>query len=204
MSSIFNNVSNYLPYTTIRGINKQLYSENQQYCKIASHIYMDDMKLIHNQNNSIVYYEYDQVFYAVVIKNDYHIIYKVKQVDQYIVLTIHKKLSEPLDDNSIVDIDIINKFKIFKSRGCEDMIENYSKTNTSNELLKTFTNYFKPEVMIDMLYLYVYLHSNCVLLDNEIINDETKKFNLNKLPKKSFLQKIYDMYNVLYVRVNLL
>lgn len=202
MSSIFNNVSNYLPHTTIRGLNKQLYTENKQYCQLASHIYMDDMELIQNQNDSIVYYEYNQIFYAVMIKNNYHIIYKLKLVDQYLVLTILHEL--PKHEESIVDVDIMSKFRIFKSRGCEDVMDDFSKKNTANQLLKTFTNYFKPETMIDMLYLYIYLHSNCVLLDNEIISYEPLKFNINKLPKKSFLKKIYEMYNILYVRINLL
>lgn len=201
MSTLFNKISDYLPHTTIRGLNKQLYSDNKEYCQLASHIYNSDMLSIKDQNNTILYYDYNQIYYAIIKKNDYYIVYKLKQVNEYLVLTIHKKLPENL--NNIMDVDIMSKFKIFKSRGCEDVIDNYSKINTSNQLLKTFKNYFNPEVMHDLLYLYIYLHSNCVLLDHEIIKYERKKYNMNKLPKKKLLQEIYDMYNILYVLINL-
>ena len=53
--SVFNNVSKYLPHTTVRSINKQLYHKNVEYCELAKNIYNDDMKLYTNKNNTIIY-----------------------------------------------------------------------------------------------------------------------------------------------------
>lgn len=195
--SLFNNIVNYLPYTKIRGINKY-YTEQQNtnYCKISSFIYDDDMKSI-DGNNTIKYYLYEDIYYAVVNNK---IVYKLRQVDDYLHLSIHDKVEE-LDN--VIDVDMMSKYKILKSRGCEDMIENYAKDNTKSLLLKTFKNYFKPDTLFDILYLYIYLHSNCFLLGYEKL-PTNQKFNMNKLPKNTLLQEIYDMYNVLYVHVDLL
>jgi hypothetical protein len=198
MSTVFTKISDYLPHTTIRGLNKQLYQNDKEYCHIASHIYNSDMKLIENQENTITFYDDNHTYSAILNKN---IVYKLKQVNEFIVLKITKKTKIL---NSIIDVDVMSKYKIFKSRGCEDMIENYSKNNTLSQLLKTFKNYFNPDVMIDMLYLYIYLHANCVLLGIYDFEYTRKKYNMNKLPGKNFLQEIYDMYNVLYVKINLL
>jgi hypothetical protein len=202
--SVFNNISKYLPHTTVRSINKQLYHKNVEYCELAKNIYNNDMKLYTNKNNTIIYYEYEKIIYGVMIKNDIYIIYKIKQVDQYIQLSIHKKYPKDyLDDNNMIDVDIMTKHKILKSRGCEDIIPNYSKTNTTNLLLNTFKTNFNPDIISDIVYLYMYLHSNCVLLDYEKVIDEHIMFKINKLPSEEILHKIYDMYNLLYVHVNM-
>lgn len=204
MSSIFNNVAKYLPSTTVRSINKQ-YQNSVEYCKMSSHVYNQDIIPFKKNNNTVIYYQDDEDIVAIMMTNNQYTTYKTKQIDNYIQLTIHKHKYhvDYLNDNLINDVDLLSIREILKSRGCEDVIENYSKTNTLKSLVNTFKNYFNPDVITDIVYLYIYLHSNCVLLGYEDVKDETKQFKLNKIPKDEFIQKIYDMYNLLYVHNNI-
>jgi hypothetical protein len=202
MSSIFNNVAKYLPSTTVRSINKQYHTDD--YCKRSSHVYNQDIIPFKNNDNTVIYYQDDEDIVAIMLKNQFTT-YKTKQIDNYIQLTIHKHKYhvDYLNDNLINDIDLLSSKEILKSRGCEDIIENYSKINTLKSLVNIFRKYFNPDVITDIIYLYIYLHSNCVLLGYEEVKDETKQFKLNKIPKDEFIQKIYDMYNLLYVHNNI-
>jgi len=202
--SVFNNVAKYLPSDTIRSINKE-YKNSIEYCKISSKIYNNDYLSVKNKNNSILYYQEDDLVTAVTIKNNKYVIYKIKQIDDYIQLTIYKSkyFKNDMNDNYIIDIDLLNTHHILVSRGCEDIIKNYSRDNTLKILLNTFKKYFNPDVITDIVYLYTYLHSNCFLLDYEEYKEETKQFKLHKIPKQDFIQKIYDMYNLLYVHFNI-
>ncbi len=188
ITTIFDNVKPYIPITTLRTVSKQY--ADQSYCQKAGFIYHDDMNII----DGVKYYIEDDLPYAIMNNLQYQII----KEDQY-----YKIIESNVDvKNNVIDIDIMSKYKIMKSRGCEDMIKDYSKNKTIEFLLKTFTDYFNPDVMKDIVFLYLYLYT-CLI----VLNYQPKlitKFNGDKLPKKSVLNEIYNMYNLLYVHITIL
>ena len=208
---VIENINQYLPYTTLRGVSKKF--TDQKYCEMASTIYDDDLNakqvvnIVENLNKVLYYQDADNLTYAVLEKQEsvppqfVQLSYKMTKRDDYYKLSI-KKLKES-QDLKVFDVDIMSKYQIMKSRGCEDQIKDFSKQNTLKFLLQTFTDYFNPDEMSDILYLYIYLHSNLTLL-NYPTSLSRRKFNMYKLPKASLLQEIYDMYNLLYVHLNLL
>ncbi len=209
MQTIFENIKEYIPNTTLRAINKQYHTD---YCDQAAHIYNDDMN-IQGDNllflkddkssyNHIFYYKDEEDYTVAIIKQETnYITYHMTKEDEYYKLSIKPikvEINEP-----IVDIDIMSKYQIMKSRGCEDVVKDFSKKNTIRFLLKTFTDFFNPDMMSDIVYLYIYLHSNLILL-NYTVPKPFKIFKMTKLPKQEVLDQIYDMYNLLYVHINLL
>lgn len=201
MSIVYDQVLTELPFTTKRSINKSYYSLDNEYCIKAAFIYHDDMIYAKNQMNNKVIYYYNENYdvQATLTLNDNVYSYIISNVDDDIELSM-------IDDQEIgelSDIDIISKYKILKNRGCEDNVPDYAKDNTLKLLLKTFENKFNPDNMHDCLYLYMYLYTNCVLLGYEVpvVN---KKYKRDELPPQILLNDIYDMYNLLFVYLNLL
>ena len=196
--TVLENIKGYLPNTSLRSISKQF--TDQTYCDMASHIYNDDMNRIAENNNHVLYYkDADNLTYAVLQYNDKETFKMIKENNYYMIST------ESIEDEALVlfDVDIMSKYNLMKSRGCEDYSPYFSKDKTLGFLLKTFKDYFNPDIMSDILYLYIYLYTNLLLL-NYTPKKLYTKFNMTKLPKKSLLQEIYDMYNLLYVHLNLL
>jgi hypothetical protein len=199
-------ITQYLPISLKRSLNQEHKRENDQtYCQLASQIYQDDMLLVKNTfNNYVLYYYNDDYHYeSYLYFNNLIYIYNIEPVDDYYVLTIKNKFID-LTNRPLIDIDLSSQYQILKHRGCEDIIKNFSKNHILNKLQNTFTTYFNPDDIKDLLYLYVFLHSNCVLLkyDEPILT--TLYFKSHKLPKEEFLNDIYDLYNTLYIHFDLL
>ncbi len=202
--TVLETIKPYLPKTTLRGVSKHFV--DQTYCDIAGYIYNDDMLQIDvsdplSNNEYILYYkDAEDVTYAILHHDRNNIHYQMTKKDEYYYI-IQNNMD--IESFTLSDIDIMSKYNIMKSRGCEDDMPHYSKNKTLAFLLQTFKDYFNPDVMSDIIYLYIYLHSNLVLL-NYAPKKLIKRFNITKLPKKSVLQDIYDMYHLLYVHLNLL
>jgi hypothetical protein len=199
---IIKNITQYLPLATRRSLNKQFLSEHSSdYCQLASYIYNDDMYFIYNNfiNKAVFYYNNDTLHCKLHYNTTYR--YKIKHVDNTYVLSVKNKIN---DINNIVNVDLSSQYKILKNRGCEDKIKNFSKTNTLKILANFFNNYFNPDRIQDLLYLYVFLHTSCVLLNYVFIDLNQRIFKINKLPPDDFLKEIYDLYNLLYVHFDVL
>ena len=194
---IIKNITQYLPETTTRLLSKQFLSSHD-YCQLAASIYQDDMMFVKNHfKDKAVFYYNNETLYAQL--NSF--LYKVKQVDDYYIIIIKNKIK---DMTNIVTIDLLSQYQIFKNRGCEDQIKNFSKINTLKILSSFFKNYFNPDQLSDLLYLYVFLHASCVLLNYTTITLDQQAFKINKLPSQDFLNQIYDLYNLLYVHFDVL
>lgn len=200
MSKIFNEVSNYIPYTTLRSINRNYNKNDKEYCKKAAFIYKDDMLYINTAKaNKIIYYNDIDTFGILTMEN-VNYIYRIYEKDDNVVLSIRVGKN---DINDIIDIDILSKYKILKNRGCEDIIPNYARNNIKKLLLQTFKNNLNPDNVHEIMYLYMYLHSNCILMGHPQSLD-TKTLKINIVPSQAFMDEIYDMYNLIYVRLTLL
>lgn len=201
MTTVNDLVLTQLPFTTKRSINKTYFALDNEYCKKAAFIYDDDMIYIRNQQENKVLFYYNDMYdmQATIILNGITINYIIKHVNDDITLTI----TDEQEIGEMIDIDIISKYKILKNRGCEDNVPFYAKDNTIKLLLKTFENRFNPDNIQDCMYLYMYLYTNCVMLGYEepTINQVLKR---DALPPQKFLDTIYDMYNLLYVYINVL
>lgn len=205
-TTVINTIDQYIPSTLKRSLNKQYYLDNnKEYCQLASHIYNDDMLYILNNADIYVIYYYNEDYQLEACLNvkDVKYFYKIKQYDDYYILTIKNKYKD-VKSNNLVDIDLQSQFKILKNRGCEDYEKKFAKKHTIDSLKKTFKNYFNPDNIHDMIYLYVFLHSNSILVNKGQINTSKRKFKINKLPKEDFLKDIYDLYNLLYVYFDVL
>lgn len=200
--NLFDEISTHLPSTTIRSLNKNYNKMDNEYCKKAAFIYKDDMSYTRTLQFNIMYYYNDQYnIQASVNMENNNYIYKFYDKNDTVVLSIkHGKYDE---FNDIIDIDILSKYKILKNRGCEDYIPFYSKDNTIKLLLKTFLNNLNPDNIHDIMYLYMYLHSNLIYMGysqpmNKII------LKVNQLPDQSFMDEIYNMYNLIHVHLKLM
>lgn len=199
------NITQYLPTSLKRSLNKEYKRENNDaYCQFASQIYQDDMNFVKNNYNQYVlyYYNNDYDYEAYFLMNNVSYVYKIQLVDNYYILTIKNKIDDYY--KQLIDIDLTSQYLILKNRGCEDVQKDFSKLNILKKLLNVFTTYFNPDDMKDLLYLYVFLHSNCVLLKYDEPITTPLYFKIHKLPKKDFLNDIYDLYNTLYVHFDLL
>jgi hypothetical protein len=206
--NIIETITEPIPFSTKRVLNK-LYKQNNdvKYCERAANIYHDDLVYTKTniKNNVIYYYNDDYDTEAQIKLNELIYIYKITKVnDEYYVLkskNINKY--QDINNNTIIDIDLLSKFQILKNRGCEDIVPNYTKQHILKFLLNTFVDNFNPESSNDLIYLYMYLHSNLVLLgyNNDLLN---VKIKINKQPKVNFLTNLYDMYNLLYVHFDIL
>lgn len=206
MSKIFNEVSNYIPYTTVRSINKSYNKMDKEYCKKAAFIYKDDMIYINNMVGSkiIFYYNDNRDIQASLIMENYNYLYKIHDKDDTIIMTIKSiTKNDSRNPNDIVDIDILSKYKILKQRGCEDSVVSYARDNTIKLLLNTFMNNLNPDNMQELMYLYMYLHANATLMGYSQ-STETKVLKIDTVPPQAFMDEIYDMYNLIYVRLKLL
>ena len=199
LNMVLENIKEYLPKTSLRAVSKQF--TDKTYCDLAAHIYNDDMnRIVENKNHVVYYNDAENLTYAILQKEDYQLTIKMIKEDNYYTLSYEK-----FEDENLVlfDIDMISKYNLMKNRGCEDDLPYFSKNKTLDFLLKTFKDYFNPDIMSDIVYLYIYLYTNLILL-NYPTKKLFKKFDITKLPRKAVLQEIYDMYNLLYVHLNLL
>lgn len=208
--NILTTIDKYIPTNVKKSLNKQYYlNNNKEYCELASHIYNDDMHYAINNFNEFAVYYYNKKYQleAYVKHNNNVLLYKIKQKDDYYKLSIKNK--NKLSYNHIIDIDLLSQYKIFQNRGCEDFQTHFNKVNTLYSLQNTFNNYFNPDNIQDLIYLYVYLRSNCFLINyhqfdknlkkNLVHFDDIKtKYQIGQLPEEQFLKEIYDLYNKLY------
>jgi len=205
-TNIINTITDYIPNTLKRSLNKQYYLNNtKEYCELAAHIYNDDMLYVINNYNHFVVYYYNKNFQLeahLQLPNQMWL-YKIKQKDDYYILSIKNKNKE-LEFNSLIDVDLLSQYQILKNRGCEDFKKDFAKSNVIHFLQNTFNNYFNPDNIQDLIYLYVYLHSNNILIYHNQINVVKKTFKIGKIPKDVFLKDIYDLYNLLYVYFDVL
>lgn len=199
--TVYDQVLTQLPFTTKRSLNKLYLALDNDYCKKAAFIYHDDMIYAKNllDNKVLYYYSEDYDMQATITLNGVSISYIIEDVNDDIVLS----MTDEQEIGEMIDIDIISKYKILKNRGCEDNVPFYAKDNALALLLKTFENKFNPDNMHDCMYLYMYLYTNCVMLGYEE-SVVSKIFKRDALPPKKFLDDIYNMYNLLYVYINLL
>lgn len=204
MSKIFNKVSNYIPYTTLRSINKDYNKMDTEYCKKAAFVYKDDMIMVNNKpGDKIIFYYNDNQDVEAILQNTNYI-YKIQEKDDTVVLTVKpSKNKKEINPNDIIDIDIMSKYKILKQRGCEDSIAFYARDNTIQLLLNTFMNNLNPDNVYELMYLYMYLHANTTLMGYPH-SMETKILKMDTVPPQAFMDEIYDMYNLIYVRLKLL
>ena len=205
--AVLENIRDYLPKTSLRAVSKQFIDKT--YCDMAGVIYNDDLVNATKHNQHIIYYkDNDNLTYARLYKSNgetpgvgaINISYQMTKKDKY-----YRIRTKSFEDYDLIleDIDVMSKYNIMKTRGCEDTIENFSKIKTMDFLLKTFKDSFNPDMMSDMIYLYIYLYSNLTLL-NYPLSKMITRFDMTKLPSDSLLEEIYDMYNLLYVHLNLL
>ena len=206
--TILETIKPYLPKITLRAVSKHFVDKT--YCDMAGYIYNDDMIQIVNSDvkdvfsTHVIYYkDADDLTFATLVNDTIEINYQMIKEDEYYKLVMKSFDNMENESYTLFDVDIMSKYNIMKSRGCEDNLKLFSKNKTLEFLSQTFKDYFNPDIMSDIVYLYIYLHSNLVLL-NYSPNKPFKKFNMTKLPKKALLQEIYDMYNLLYVHLNLI
>lgn len=179
---------------------------DKEYCKKAAFIYKDDMIYINNMVGSkiIFYYNDNRDIQASLIMENYNYLYKIHDKDDTIIMTIKSiTKNDSRNPNDIVDIDILSKYKILKQRGCEDSVVSYARDNTIKLLLNTFMNNLNPDNMQELMYLYMYLHANATLMGYSQ-STETKVLKIDTVPPQAFMDEIYDMYNLIYVRLKLL
>lgn len=202
-STIINTITQDVPTPIKRSINKEfLLTYSHDYCTLAAHIYHDDMIYAMNHFNHYAIYYHHQAYVKI---NKTILKYKIKQVDDNYIVTLKNKNTIEDINNNIIDIDLLSQYQILKNRGCEDLIQNYSQKNILKILSTQFHNYFNPDQIQDLLYLYVYLHSNYLLIHNK--NEPHSlylKLKSNKLPKQEFLNNLYDLYNLIYLHFDIL
>jgi hypothetical protein len=199
--SVIDEITNYISLTKKRGINRKYKTETDaNYCQKAAFIYNDDMLYAKNTFDSKVIYYYSDNYdtEAILYLDSRCYKYKIYKKNNTYVLSM-KHINVPTEPTNIIDIDLVSKYNILKNRGCEDVIPNYAKTHTLDFLLQTFVNNFNPDKIEDILYLYVYLHSNTILLNYNTFEPNKKIFKVNKLPSNNLLNDIYHLYNLLHV-----
>lgn len=200
--SVYDQISEYLPSSTKRSLNRASYATDKEYCKKAAFIYHDDMVYVNDKfTDKVIYYYNDNYdIQATLTSNGVKYNYIIEQHNDNVVLS----MTDQGEVGEMIDVDIMSKYKVLKNRGCEDNVPYYAKNNVIDLLLKTFVNKFNPDNMQDCLYLYMYLYTNSVLIgyDEPIIKN--KSYKNDKLPPKSLLDDIYNLYNLLYVYLNLL
>ncbi|HSW76940.1 MAG TPA: hypothetical protein VLG50_07830 [Candidatus Saccharimonadales bacterium] len=165
-------------------------------------IYRHDFDIINHSKHYMMMYHDDDDIYSYVTANHGSVLYHMKQKDDKIILNTYLKSKKPdINNHQIDDIDLMNIFSIYKSRG----IDYHQSTYMTNQyLLKLFTSYFNPHSIKDVLYLYTYLHANAILINLEsplVIHEE---YTLTALLPQSLYDTIYQLYNALYVYINLL
>lgn len=116
-----------------------------------------------------------------------------KRGDQFDVSIKSKKEKEEL---TIDQIDIQSQYKIFKSRGCEDVIPNFSQISTLYEL-EHFYRYYFTNNMLDLLYCYVMFLGTAILLGYE--QPKTYKYTISDGSVNALIQQITDWYELIRV-----
>lgn len=159
-------------------------------------IYQTELDSIVNHNSPYAMMYYKNMGIHALVKTDSYYLYKLKQKDDTWQLTTDVKMTMP-NVNHVDDIDIINKYNILKKRSTT------AKAMTLQSLNDLFNERFEPQNIYDLLYLYVYLHSNAVLLKYEEADLINQTYLINDLPSQKLLDDIYYLYNLIYVNINM-
>src|SRR4029079_5895797 len=106
-------------------------------CLRLTNIYNDDLISIKkNDPRAILFYKNDDKI--TIHFNLYQ--YKLKLVNDQLVLTI-KPYTRKIEEGTLLDVDLLSKYRRLKSRGCESVIKNYAKLNTLKILKNMVINY---------------------------------------------------------------
>lgn len=185
-------------HSKLRSINKI-----QEYCNLAAYLYRDDFATVLNQSQYSCITEHYNKIKGVVIRQNRYVI-KLRQKDDQLVMTTKIKLPKSMHIDRITNVDILNTYKILSTRGCDNLQTDYAKVNCLRMFKKTFDDYFQPENMFNILYLFIYLQCNAVLLGyrEPLISKST--YTINSLPSQELLNDIYNLYNLLYVHISII
>jgi len=162
----------------------------------------DDFKWVLTQPQYVVMFPDGTRVYGSLKTTHQSIVYKLKQVDDTMMIKI-KASSLLLPPTQFYDMDVDNMYKVFKSHGLEDVDFNYAKQSTNRALQSMFKTYFNLHHLDDLLYLYIFLHSNVSLLLQQSVSPTKLIYDINQLPPQDLLDDIYTLYNTLFTAFEL-
>lgn len=163
-------------------------------CQEAAQIYQKDKDAVQNfPNYMTIMVKENKIVAMLKFQHGYWKFKVKKRGDQFNVSIKPKKEKEDLP---IDQIDIQSQYKIFKSRGCEDVIPNFSQIRTLYELDR-FYHYYFTNNMLDLLYCYVMFLGTVILLGYE--QPKTYKYTISDSSAVALIQQITDWYELIRV-----
>lgn len=154
-------------------------------------ITQSDMSLV---TPNIIYYRNTEGTFAQMNKR-----YGLKKVNNTYIITV----DNDIEDEDAMNIDLQTRYLILRMRGCEDIVPNFSKIALLKYLSTLFTDHFKADETYHLLYLYLYLYTNALLLNykEELL---VGPFVMHDIASQVLLDKIQQLYDYLYVYYTIL
>lgn len=184
--------------------NPHLTKQDQNYCEKSAIVYQSDFAILNNRKVYAIIEESDRSVRGYAKVPNGYITYKAKQQDDTFILKKSIKVTPP-DVGTISDIDMLSKYTIFKSRGCEDQIPKFSVNSCLKNLEKIKNHYYDNNIK-NLMYLYIYLLINIDVTNYYFESNHENRahegvYYMNKPAPKAWLADIFDLYNLLVVYI---